>query len=95
MAEFIMVDENKTFIFKNLCPYCSGDLTYHVNGWEQDDDGLWQADNIESECSNDPGIDSDTWEDWFQQHSDMPYANQLPVDEKVKSYINSKYRFKL
>ena len=33
------------------------------------------------------------WNDWMDQHSDMPYVNQLPVDERVKKWINERYRF--
>jgi len=39
--------------------------------------------------------DEDQWEEWMQQHSEMPYVYQLPVDERVKDFINKKYRFDL
>lgn len=93
-GSFSIVPEDKDFKFKKLCPYCNGDLTYRCNGWEQDDNGLWMADSFDIECSSEPDMeDEDEWEEWLQQHSDMPYVNQLPVDEKVKRYINGKYRF--
>lgn len=93
-GSFSIVPEDKEFKFKKLCPYCNGDLTYRCNGWEQDDNGLWMADSFDMECSSEPNMDEeDEWEEWMQQHSDMPYVNQLPVDEKVKRYINGKYRF--
>ncbi|HET8886814.1 MAG TPA: hypothetical protein VFM70_10735 [Salinimicrobium sp.] len=87
------VPDNKEFYFKGLCPYCKGDLTYTVDGMIEDEDGLWKADNVEAQCSNEPNIETDAWNDWFASHSDMPYVYQLPVDENVKEYINSKYRF--
>lgn len=91
---FSIVPEDKEFKFKGLCPYCKGDLTYRCNGWEQDDNDLWMADSFDMECSTEPDMeDEDEWEEWMQQHSDMPYVNQLPVDERVKEYINRKYRF--
>jgi hypothetical protein len=93
VGEFILVKEDKEFKFKNICPYCSGDLTYVANGWEQDENDFWKADCFDMECSSEPNVESEEWEDWMRQHSDMPYVNQLPVDEKVKEYINSKYRF--
>jgi hypothetical protein len=88
-----LVPENKEFTFKGLCPYCEGDLTYHVEGWEQEEDGTWIADYIQSECSTMPGLTSRKFNDWMNQHSDMPYVNQLPVDERVKKWINKRYRF--
>ena len=93
MSKFKLVSEDKEFKFKGLCPYCGGDLTYHCEGWEQDDDGTWLADCMQSECSTEPDMDSEEWEDWMSQHSDMPYVNQLPVDERVKDWINKRYRF--
>jgi len=92
---FEMVPENKEFKFKALCPYCGGDLTYTCNGWEADDNGLWMADSFDMECSTEPGVEGEEWEDWMQNHSDMPYVNQLPVDAQVKEFINSRFRFKL
>lgn len=90
---FFIVSEDKEFKFKNLCPYCKGNLTYRCNGWEQDDNGLWMADSFDMECSTEPDMESDEWEDWMQQHSEMPYVYQFQVDEKVKDFINKKYRF--
>lgn len=90
---FFLVSKDKEFKFKNLCPYCKGNLTYRCNGWEQDENGLWMADSFDMECSTEPDVESDEWEDWMQQHSEMPYVYQLPVDEKVKDFINKKYRF--
>jgi len=89
-----IVSENKEFKFKGLCPYCNGDLTYRVNGWERQEDGTWKADSFDTvECSSEPNMDSKEWEDWMNQHSDMPYVYQLPVDERVKKWINERYRF--
>lgn len=90
---FIVVPQDKEFKFKNLCPYCKGKLTYTCNSWEQDDNGLWMAEGFDMVCETEPEIDSEDWEDWFQSHCEMPYFYQLPVDERVKDFINKKYRF--
>lgn len=90
---FSIVPEDKEFKFKGLCPYCQGDLTYRCNGWEQDENGLWMADSFDMECSTEPDMESEEWEDWMDNHSDMPYVHQLPVDERVKASINKRYRF--
>jgi hypothetical protein len=93
--QFKMVNENHKFKFKNLCPYCKGNLTYEANGWEQDDNGLWMADSFDMECSTEPEMGSQEWEDWLSNHSEHPYIYQLPVDERVKEHINENYRFKI
>lgn len=91
---FSIVPKDKEFKFKGLCPYCQGDLTYRCNGWEQDDNGLWMADSFDMDCSTEPDMEvEDEWNDWLYNHSEMPYVHQLPVDERVKKFINSKYRF--
>lgn len=91
---FVLVEEDKEFKFKELCPYCKGNLTYRCTGWEQDHNGMWMADHLDCECSNEPSMDNeDEWEEWLQQHSKMPYVYQLPVDIQVKEFINKKYRF--
>lgn len=94
-GSFVFVKEDKEFKFKNLCPYCKGNLKYTANGWEEDENGLWMADSFDMECSTEPDIESEEWNDWFYNHSDMPYVNQLPVDLKVKKYIQSKFRFNI
>lgn len=91
---FVVVQQDKEFKFKKLCPYCQGDLTYTANGWEEDDNGLWMADSFDMNCSSEPDMeDEEEWNDWMNNHSEMPYVHQLPVDERVKDFINSKYRF--
>ncbi len=93
--QFVLVDCGKEFKFRKLCPYCEGNLTYKATEWEKQDDGTWVATSFDSECSSEPDIESDEWEEWMNIHSDMPYVNQLPVDMAVKEYIEKKYRFKL
>ena len=92
---FIIVPEDMEFKFKGLCPYCKGDLTYRCYGWEKDENGLWMADSFDMDCSTEPDMESEEWEYWMDNHSEMPYVHQLPVDERVKKFINSKYRFNL
>lgn len=94
-SSFRIVSDKKEFKFKCLCPYCGGDLTYRCDGWVEDDNGQWMVDSMTSECSTEPDIESDEWEDWFSNHSDMPYVYQLPVDMRVQDWINERYRFAL
>jgi hypothetical protein len=90
-----IVEQNHTFTFMNLCPYCEGDLSYTPDSWVQNEDGTWSADNFDVSCSTEPEICSKDWQDWFNNHSDMPYVNQMPIDEKVYAFIKKNYRFKM
>ncbi len=94
-AQYEIVDTDKEFVFKGLCPYCGGDLTYRALGFKQEDDGLWAADGMESLCSTMPDFQTQKklWHSWISLHSHMPYVYQLPVDVMVEEQINSKYRF--
>ncbi len=95
-SSFTIIAFNHQFKFKSLCPYCKGDLTYECDGWDEDDNGQWESDGSFSiDCSTEPDMDSDDWEDWMQSHSEMPYVHQLPIDISVQKWINSRYRFRL
>lgn len=96
MNNFIMVPSDKEFKFKKICPYCGADMTYHCEGWEEDENGLWKAEYVTGDCASEPEMENEEeWDNWFSTHSDMPYVYQLPVDIKIMNFINKKYRFKL
>jgi len=79
-----------------VCPYCEGTLTVQFEGWTQNADGSWSADMIHTECDQEPAnINSDEWDGWLRQHSNMPYVYQLPVDEKIKAWINRRFMFEI
>lgn len=92
-----IVDEHKEFTFKNFCPYCGANLTYRAEGWRKDENNeLWIADMFDVRCHNEPkSISSKEWDDWFKNHSAMPYEKQLPVNTKVENWIAMRYRFNL
>lgn len=92
-TKYQIVDQDKEFRFKNLCPYCGEDLIYNPTGWVQDDDGLWELDLYDKTCVSMPDIESPKFKEWVDQHTVMPYVYQLPIDLQVEHYINSKYRF--
>jgi len=62
-----------TFRMKKPCPYCGGKITFRATGWVQEDDGTWAADMGDMECSNEPGIDSDEWDEWNAEHGAHDY----------------------
>lgn len=94
-GKFKLVPEQTKFIFHGICPYCKGDITYSVIEWIEDEEGLKMANDIEGHCSNEPDVSvcDKKWDDWFKVHTVMWYVRQLPINEKVKEYINLKYRF--
>lgn len=77
-----------------VCPYCDGTLTVQFEGWTQNEDQSWSVDLIHTDCDQEPAnLGSDEWEGWIRQHSDMPYVYQLPVDERIKAWINKRFKF--
>ena len=44
-------------------------------------------------CITEPDIDSDEWEGWFNHHWSMPYVDWLPVEHRVREWLNANYRF--
>lgn len=74
------------------CPYCDAPLRATASGWDEDEHG-WKAATLEVDCTEEPDIDSDEWEDHNASHSDMPYVYWLPAEIKVMEWINSQYRF--
>lgn len=56
---------------------------------------LWIATSFDHDCHSMPDFESEEWDDWMNQHSYMPYVNQLPVDLKVERFIKKRFRFNL
>lgn len=92
-----IVDEDHVFKFKGLCPYCGGNLYFHAEGWDKHPaKTFWKGTSFYWDCSTEPeDIMSDEWDEWMNQHSDMPYVNMLPVQTRVERYIGRNYRFRL
>lgn len=78
-----------------VCPICGSEVVVEIEAWEQNDDGSWQAGESGTYCNciTEPDMDGDEWEDWFRGHWSMPYVDWLPVDEKVKAWLDRHYRF--
>lgn len=77
-----------------ICPYCESDLIAQPTAWEQLDDGTWCANESGIECTNQPDPDDeDAWDEWVQEHTDMPYVYWLPVDTKVLAWMRRQFRF--
>jgi hypothetical protein len=76
------------------CPYCDATLTVRVTGSCEEADGSWMPDEIELECTTIPAIDSEEWDGWLDEHTEMPYVYWLPVDHLVTSWLQQNYRMK-
>jgi len=99
MTTYQIVDADHVFKFdpaKIACPICGAPIVGHFEAWEKTEDGNWQgAEHIKLDCTWEPDINSDEWEDWFESHWSTPYIDWLPLEIRLGEYINKKYRFKI
>ncbi len=80
------------------CPICGAPVVVDdIDEWEENDDGTWQVseNGIQINCSTEPDIDSDDWDDWERKHWSMPYVEWLPLSMKVAKYVQENYRFEM
>lgn len=76
-----------------VCPYCGGQLEVSIEGCTLQEDGKWTADMLQVDCEAEPNMDSQEWRGWVKQHSEMPYVYMLPVEEKIKAWLNRHFFF--
>lgn len=89
------VKSNQVFTIKNKCPYCGANLKGSADAWEQRDDGTWKATNLDINCVTMPDADSEQWDHWVREHTNMPYIYWHPVIIRIENKINSLYNFEL
>lgn len=77
-----------------VCPYCDAKLTASCEAWTEEEEGVWQAEGVTVNCDDMPDFESNEWGDWWDGHYYMPYVYQLPVDTKVKRWIDDNFRFR-
>ena len=70
------------------CPYCDASLFVQANGWDLEPT-RWEVATAQVDCTAEPDIDTDEWNDWWNAHRHMPYVYQLPVDEKVMRWLRT------
>jgi hypothetical protein len=78
-----------------LCPYCGAKLRASFDWWTQQDDGSWMAESVDVSCVEEPDIDEDDWEDFWGNHSQMPYVYWMPAQTAVLEWVNKTYRFEV
>ena len=90
-----LVPSDYRFKFKNLCPYCDGDMEFYTEAWTQDDDGTWYTDEAKGDCMTMPDFESPEWKEWNAQHSYMPYEYIFPLQMRINKLLKDRVRFQL
>lgn len=76
------------------CPYCDAALYIgEIDEWSEDEKGNITPDHIGIECVTEPSLRSKKWEEWFRQHSDMPYVYWMPMEETVLNWLIDNFEF--
>lgn len=79
-----------------VCPICDAPLSkIQARAWNQDADGTWFAAEIEVDCTTEPDIDSDEWEEWFAGHYQTPYIDWLPLEQQILLWMRREFRFEM
>lgn len=79
-----------------VCPICRRRLAIIAyDSWERCEDGLYKAAEVHLECETEPDFEAPEYEDWFEGHYSMPYADWLPVCKRVLAWHQAHYRFDL
>lgn len=77
------------------CPICGSKLLLDAGeGCEQDSNGEWIATEIDLQCTSEPDIESQEWDDWHRWHYSMPYVDWLPLEQRVLRAVRLKYYFR-
>lgn len=77
------------------CPYCKARLSAQAHEWSKADDGLATVEGFDLECDAEPDVEDQAWNEWWNQHRNMPTVHWLPVQKIVKAYLNQTYRVDL
>ena len=81
-------------LMQDICPICGSEIVLsEVGGLELDDNGEWIATEITLECTSEPDIDSDGWNDWLNSHYQTPYIDWLPLEQKILKVVRTRYYF--
>lgn len=73
-----------------MCPICGAPIVVaDITEWESE---TGKPVGISVECTTEPDIDSDEWEDWHKGHYSMPYVDWLPVENRVLTWFQAQYK---
>lgn len=74
-----------------VCPKCGALLIVEdITEWYED--GTIPETGISFNCSTEPSIDTDEWEEWFNSHWSTPYIDWLPLQSKLTRWYNEAQR---
>ncbi len=81
-----------------VCPYCGAALYVQFEEWEQLLDQSWQVSDTgaKAECESEPELathEEHVYDEWMKRHTYMPYVYWLPVEVKVTTWLQAKFRF--
>ena len=77
-----------------VCPICGAPVVIEdIDEWETET-GRVTSCGFHINCSTEPDIDSDEWDDWFKSHWSMPYVDWLPVEMRVYRWFDRCYRLR-
>lgn len=78
-----------------VCPKCDAPIAADIDEWKQQDDGTWTASmgGIHINCTTEPDIDRKEWREWLDWHWSTPYIDWLPLEERMRRWVNDHYRF--
>lgn len=72
------------------CPICDAPIVIaEVMEWECDGG---RPVSIALDCTTEPDMDSDEWDEWHRGHWSMPYVDWLPVRCRVLAWFQQHYR---
>ena len=78
-----------------VCPICDAPLVIEdIDEWEEETGRVTDG-GFHINCSTEPDIDDEEWNDWFDRHWSTPYIDWLPVEQLVYRWFDKRYRLKL
>ena len=86
-------DEKAEIFLPEPCPICKAKVRLTGVPALVEENGQWQASEIEAECETEPFIDSDEWEEWHNHHYQMPYVDWLPYEQRMLAWVNEHFEF--
>lgn len=78
-----------------VCPKCGAPLVIEeLDGWEVET-GRVLDDGVYVNCSTEPDIDADDWEEWHNWHWSTPYIDWLPIRAAVYQWFDARFRIEV
>lgn len=93
ISKLKLIPDDHVFTAKRPCPYCGGEISCSANAWEESDDG-YIATDLDIQCSNEPDLDSEEWNEWDRLHGRCDYNEAWhQLHDRLVNAINRAFRF--